>query len=647
MMGIEWRGMLAPLGVPTGDGRRFLASGMTNRELPLPLKWQRADVGGHDTSVTIGSCYTINYGTVAEAIENDWISAKCIEDSNLDGSMMAVWGMGRLFSDANSDDMPRLAEDVSEVMLLLDNKVVGPSVDPGSCRMAIAVAGSEEPLTDQQIDEIIWTEESDSDEPVELETLFTEYQIAAATLVSVPAFQECRPFELIKSDAEVTLTAAIRSTGWGLPFADRGLEWDSVAADKRIAEDAGLETDSPNWQGYASAFLYQDDEADPQTKGAYGFQIVDIIDGLRVIVPRAVFAVAATLEGARGGTIISEADQDAMKTVVSGLYARMAKEWEDDGVVAPWDKSMSSLIAAMSAIPATVDRALFDQPKLDNVTPITITDDGRVFGHIATHDTCHVGFRSECVTAPMSARNYSDFHRYAAPVDGDILAVGRITVGHGQHVCKCGSCRGANDDHACLAMTASSAIAHYDRMSTVAWVRAYEDVDNNAIVISGVLASDASVADIACLTGARVSGDWRPIAGRIELVEVLSLARERPGFPLPMARMVNGSVAALTAAGTVRPSVVKPGSRMLSTQLDVDALSERIAQDVADRVISTVERFVAPTATTVTPMVESVVDETDEVDGAVRASVDALMSQVDVELERSLRLDVDRLVSEI
>jgi hypothetical protein len=635
-MVVEWRGMLAPLGVPTGDGRRFLASGMTSRELPLPLKWQRADVGGHDSSVIVGSCEVINYGTVDEAVENGWISAKCIENSALDGSMMAAWGQGQLFSDASSDDMPRLAEDVAEVMLLLEKRVVGPSVDPGSCQMAVAIAGSDEPLTEQQVEEIMYPEIVDEEEPeieIELEMLFTEYQIAAATLVSVPAFQECRPFELVTQEAPIT--AAVRSSGWdALPFADRGLEWDSVAADQRISEDAGIGTDSPDWNAYASAFLYQDDAANPETKGAYGFQIVDIIDGVRTIVPRAVFAVAATLEGARGGTVISQEDQDAMKNVVSGLYARMAKEWDDQGVVAPWDKSTASIIASvMSADPYVVDRSMFDMPTLSTITPITIMENGRVFGHIATHDVCHVGVRSECVTAPMSVRQYSDFHRYAAPVDGDALPVGRITVGHGKHVCTCGSCRSSNDDHACLAMTASSAIAHHDHMSTVAWVRAYEDVANNAIVVSGVLAQDASVEDIACLARARVSGDWRPIGGHVELVEVLSLARERPGFPLPMARMVGGSVAALTAAGTVHPSVVAS-----KRSIDIEDVSARIVESVVSQLAT---RLSAIPATMEQPELSNGAND------AIRASAKTIVADIGQSVDDGMRMSAARLAAEI
>ena len=225
-MGTGWRGMLAPLDVSTGDGRRFLSSGVSSRELPLPLKWQRPDTGGHDNSVIVGSLEQIEYGTVAEAIEAGWIDAKCVKKSKFADDLRAAWGAGRLFDDVSPGDMPRLAEDVAEVKYLLSQQVIGPSVDAGACEAAIALVGSDEPLTEEQLYALFWGEEG---EDQELELLFTAYEIAAATLVGIPAFAECRPFELLTEEA--TITAAIRDTGWSdLPLAERDLAWDGPAA---------------------------------------------------------------------------------------------------------------------------------------------------------------------------------------------------------------------------------------------------------------------------------------------------------------------------------------------------------------------------------------------------------------------------------
>lgn len=593
-MGTRWRGMLAPLDTSTGDGRRFLSSGVTNRPLPLPLKWQRADESGHDNSVIIGSCETINYGTVAEAIDAGWIDAKCIKPSKFASDLRAAWGEGRLFTEADPQKMPRLAEDIAEATLLLENGVVGPSVDAGAAEMVIAKKGCDEALSDEDLDALFWGD--DAGEDVELEMLFTEYQIAAATLVGIPAFQECRPFELLPDDA--VITAAVRKTGWDtMPIAERDLEWDGPAAEKRVADNAGIGGESEEWDRYAQAFLYVDDAADAETQGAYGFQIVDIIDGTQRIVPRAVFAVAGVLQGARGGTDIPEADQDQMKTVVSGIYARMADLFTDPTIQAPWDVEAASIIEVVTgaASAPTYDPAWFADPQLSMLTPLTVTDDGRVYGHIATHDVCHVGDHSVCVTAPVSETGYNSFHRYTP--SGVPVPVGRITVGHGQFSCTCNSCRGTNDDHACVKLSAGGAISHHDRLSTAAWVCAGEDSRLNAIWVAGVVNPSASVSDLAALNDGRVSGDWRPMGRDTELVEVLSLSRERPGFPLPRVRTLTGQAPVLTAAGVLRhaPAMVDT----TAVPIDLDRLAELVVGKLTTQM----------SAGTITPVPDTTTDD--------------------------------------
>lgn len=563
-----WRGMLVPLDVPTGDKRRFLASGVSNRDLPLPLKWQRSDAEGHEDSVIVGSMDEINVGTVQQAIDSGWIDAKCIKQG-MSTDTMGVWGFGRFFK-ADPAITPRLAEDIAEATLLSQQRVIGPSVDTGGCEYVLAKAGSDQPLTAEELDQIMYEE---PDVEVEIELLFTEYEIAAATLVSIPAFAECRPFEVIGADSMV-LTAAVRSSGWdSMPFADRDLEWDGTQADRNVSSWADLDSDNPDWERYASAFLYQDDQADPETKGAYGFQIADLIDDMITIVPRAVFTVAGVLQGSMGGTNIPQADQDAMKGVVEQLYSRMADEFDDPNIVAPWASETASISFGETHV---FNAALFTKPELTKITPITVTEDGHVFGHVATHDTCHVGMRDVCTTAPTDDDGYRMFHRYQIP--GVERPVGRITVGHGEHQCECQQCAGRNDDHACLKLSAGGAIAHHDQLSTVAWVCAGEDKDLNAIWVSGVISPEATVDDIGVLTRRKVSGDWRPVGGQTTLVEVLALSREEPGFPLPRVRLSSTGIHALTAAGVVRPMVATDSGG--GFQLDYERLAILVAEKI-------------------------------------------------------------------
>jgi hypothetical protein len=554
----------------------------------------------------------INIGTVQQAIDGGWIDAKCIKNG-MSADLMGAWGIGKFFT-VDPAVTPRLAEDIAEAILLSQQGVVGPSVDPGSFEYVLARAGSDEPLTEDDLDQIMY-EEPDSE--VEIELLFTEYEVAAATLVSIPAFAECRPFEVMGG---LVLTAAIRSSGWdSMPLAARDLEWDQAAADKRVSDWAGLDGDSPDWEGYASAFLYQDDQANPETKGAYGFQIADLIDNQLTIVPRGVFTVAEVLQGGMGGTKIPQADQDAMKGVVEKLYKRMAKEFDDPNIVAPWASETASISFAEEHV---FNGALFAKPELSRITPITITEDGHVFGHIATHDTCHVGMRDACTTAPIDDDGYRMFHRYQVP--GVEQPVGRITVGHGQHQCSCRQCGGHNDDHACLKLSAGGAIAHHDQLSTVAWVCAGEDEDLNAIWVSGVINPEASIDDIRVLNRHKVSGDWRPVGGQTTLVEVLALSREEPGFPLPRVRLSTSGVHALTAAGTVRPMVDEESSDPIDY--------ERLASLVADKINS--RMATQPAEPTPEPVADVQLEEN------IAATLAEVFSTVDGALAESIMCDL-------
>lgn len=559
-MGTKWEGVIAPLDESTGDGRRIMSAGLTFRELPLPVKYQPLDVEGHDESVIVGSI--------------DEIEIK-------EGS---AYGVGEFFDDADPETLPDVSKRANEAVYLTGKQTIGPSVDAGACQYMLAEVGSDEPISDERFEEL-WIEVEANGGELPIETVFSAYEIAGVTLVGIPAFSKCRPLAIEQETA--SLTASVRTEGWSsLPFAPREMEWDGAAADQRISDDCGIGGDNPDWTSFADAHLYKDDEADPQTKGAYKFLICDIVDGDRVIVPRAVFTTAAVLEGSMGGTNISEADQDTMRGVVGSIYKRMAEEFDDPEIVAPWDAEASitaaakyQALASQTMLPPLYDATAFEPVRLARVTPLTVTSEGRVFGHVATHDVCHVGMRQTCTTAPVDDGQYESFHRYDIGI-GNL--VGRLTYGGGDHPASCQCCRG-HDDHACDRLSAAGAISHHDSMRTIAYVRAWEDHENNAIAVAGVLAQTATDEDIRALARGRVSGDWRADRGKLALVEVLTLARERPGFPLPTGRMADGVPVSLTAAGTVMPpKMLAP----VGSGIDEDALVARIARSVSEMLTS-------------------------------------------------------------
>ncbi len=549
--------MLAPINKPTGDGRRIAPGGYTNRPLPLPLMWQRQDRNGHEEAVVVG----------------------VIDQMNIDEELGEVWGEGELFDDANPTTTPQLAEDAQTARTLIERKAIGPSVDPGSAQATAVMTGMDRAPTMAEIKR--FCDQHDGNMPP-TEMLFTGYEIAGATLVPIPAFAEARPMELLSAGAALT-ASKVRTGGWsGLPIAPRDHPWDADAARARLAEYCGLDGDSPDWDCYASNFLYEYIDRDPNTREAYAFPIVDVVDGERTLIPAAIYAAANILGGGRGGTDIHAEGQKQMRGVVAGLYKRLAKEFDDDSIQAPWAGTMSALLAAAQLPP--LDGSLFLDPQLDRITPLTREPMGngwtRVYGHIATHDVCHVGMRGVCTTAPFSDRDYQDFHRYHRTRDGIELplAVGRLTAAHGQMSATCRCCPG-NDDHCCNNTGFGTAVAHHDRMRVLAYGRVGEDERHNAIWFAGVEAPEADERDVALLGRRKVSGDWREIAGNMELTEILVLSRREPGFPLPRVSVENGRQRSLTAASPVGAIVEREDGQM--DVIDTTKLGEAIADAFA------------------------------------------------------------------
>lgn len=175
----------------------------------------------------------------------------------------------------------------------------------------------------------------------------------------------------------------------------------------------------------------------------------------------------------------------------------------------------------------------FEQPLLDGPTPLTVTDDGRVYGHIATWGTCHTGFAGQCVKAPKSRSGYSYFHLgELVAADGERVAVGQITL---------------DTTHAALSMTRRETALHYEHTGLAAAdVRAGED--KYGIWVAGAVRPDVTAGDVRKFRGSKISGDWRSVNGHLELIGALAV--NIPGFPVPRtrARVASGMIEALVTA---------------------------------------------------------------------------------------------------
>ena len=194
----------------------------------------------------------------------------------------------------------------------------------------------------------------------------------------------------------------------------------------------------------------------------------------------------------------------------------------------------ASLVASGHPGAPVFDAAAFANPNLDKVTGIHATPDGRVVGHVATWNECHVGVRDRCVMAPRSKTGYALFHVSEVETTEGPVAVGRLTVGAG---------------HADPKLGVIPAQEHYDNAASC-WAlgRVYED--DHGIAFAGVVHPEATPRQIMDGTSAPLSGDWRRHAGNLELVAALTV--NTPGYPVVRgAADRNGRDFSLVAAGVV------------------------------------------------------------------------------------------------
>ena len=199
-----------------------------------------------------------------------------------------------------------------------------------------------------------------------------------------------------------------------------------------------------------------------------------------------------------------------------------------------WRGMVLEDVAALTAatFPVKPPTDWFADPQLTKLTPLTVDNTGRVFGHIAAWHTSHIGMAGG-VKPPRSKSNYAFFRTGVVETDaGDFVDVGQITLAGG---------------HASLDASVAQAVAHYDdTRSAVMDVAAGED--KYGIWVAGGLRPDVSDEQLRTIRASSVSGDWRPINGRLELVAVCAV--NAPGFPIPRARVAAGAPIALVAAGT-------------------------------------------------------------------------------------------------
>lgn len=198
-----------------------------------------------------------------------------------------------------------------------------------------------------------------------------------------------------------------------------------------------------------------------------------------------------------------------------------------------------------SALPV-LPLAAFQVPEPDRYTAPYITEPDEngyrwYAGHIARWDACHIGFQGKCVTPPRSRSRYANFHLgLARTEEGDILA-GVITFNRADQ---------ARGGHADIRLSAADTVAHYDNTATVGADVMVSDGKYGPWAC-GVVRTDLSGEDLHRFRMSMPSGDWRRIAGSLDLVGVLHV--NTPGFSGPRTLVASGEPLALVAGAQPYP----------------------------------------------------------------------------------------------
>lgn len=477
----RWTGVLVVEGTPTGDGREFSPGALSWVDGAL-LRWQKegSHGGTHDVTVSVGR------------IDEVW------RDGN------AVRGRGVL---------NLMEPDGWTVYNRMRNGFAG------------GISIDADDISDADV-EFVWSDGDESDSVVEDDniikflfdrpekTIYHGGRVRAATLCDIPAFVE----------AHISLLSAEE-----VPEATDGLVAAVEVHDTEFVDAPWKMTVAKHLNvGPREAYAWHVVDGDKPTGLLLHHDVIDGEVGPANV--NACVQALAQLTTQRG--IVPECDEAA-------VYEHLAAHLRAAGLEPPPPRIGSDASLVASAV-IELDawrppRSWFENPQLNVHTGITVTDQGRVYGHIAPWGECHIGFVEECVTTP-----HEDTHPYFMTGeltcdDGSHVGVGQITLGTG---------------HAPIGYQASRAAEHYDNTGC-----AVADVvvgnDAHGIWCAGAVRPFVEAARVHQLRASgRVSGDWRRIGGQLRLVGVLAV--NVPGFPIPhvRARVASGVPQALVAAGT-------------------------------------------------------------------------------------------------
>lgn len=527
---VPWHAVLAPEGLMSGDGRQFANGSLGNRELPLPLKWMPADAEAHGGSVVVGRIDRIWR-------EDNLIKAEGIFDQS---------------------------ENAYEAIRQVATEMIrGVSVDVDD---ATVERGEDDTL------------------------LFTKARICASTMCAIPAYAEAfialGPWQEIREEDVETEDMPLPERDGSFAAKAPGLKKDGTppvckycdqTATQYVLHSEGMayvpacdeHIEQAKKDAAESTPSGESDPGNINRVAAYGITEFDIPprrtkDGPGWITePRPTQRITAYWVDGRGAAKIGWGapgdfnrcrmqlgkyvqNPNWLAGLCANLHYRALGVWpgrhaHSGGVeTMSQNKSLTASVQLVEVEEEALPADWFRDPELSGPTPLTITPEGRVFGHIADWTTCHIGFVDECRPAPKSFTNYAYFLTGEVLTDAGLVPVGQLTVGGGH----------ANEKYGVRA-----AISHYDN-TTTAWADVTVGEDAHGIWFAGALREGLTAKEMREIRAAALSGDWREVivGGKPNLEMVAALGVNVQGFPVPRTRVAvyGGRVTSMVAAGVVQ-----------------------------------------------------------------------------------------------
>jgi hypothetical protein len=588
MTGTPWEGILAVEGIETGDGREFSPNSITWAEPPLALRHNIEE--SHGGAVTTKAVLVGRIDQVWRNPDNPLQIYGCgvFDDEGTHGAEALRQVKGGFLKGVSVDPDDIKEADIEFVFAnepeafhmpgkhnqashgggtggaLLRARKKWKKANPGkryaeaspedAKKMGFEASALGDIDDDLDFDDVEFADDVDAKEPDDggladlfktpQKTVFHAGRLRGATLCSIPAFVEAQIW-LTEVGAPSALQTSMHFTG----ISDR--QWSGPAEERKLRVNL---TDRSLRQAFAHVTA---DESSTAT-GRFMHHHVDDEGNVGPGNMTAVLSSLRNINAGRASGLTETARREA--------YAHLSEHLRVVGMIPPEYTGGEPITASLS-VDERPPREWFDNPKFDRLTAITVTDDGRVFGHGADWSSCHTGFADVCRQPPREGEHA--YFRLGETVcaDGSRVAVGNITLGTGH-----AKTRG---------VSAHSAVEHYDNTGTVVALVASGE-DEFGIWVAGSVRPGTPDARINELREAKLSGDWRRIGGQLRLVAFLGV--NTPGFPIPRltTHLRNSQQLSMVAAGIVHAEHAS-ASADLGVRLAIERIARGIGRDRSAR----------------------------------------------------------------